>query len=158
VSLEAVIEDVAGLAPDGFELAGYSMGGRIALHVALAVPDRVKRLVLIGASPGLASPAEREAPRRGEKIPVYRGGYGMVYDPATDTWAPRADMPEAVTHAGVAADGTTVWVVGGLVGDYNGGTNLPTRDVWKYNAVADTWSAEPPLPSAGGAGGLDYRI
>jgi len=61
VTLEAVIDDVAGLAPETFTLAGYSMGGRIALHVALALPDRVERLVLIGASPGIADPAERAA-------------------------------------------------------------------------------------------------
>ena len=40
------------------------MGGRIALHAALALPERVERLVLIGASPGIADPAEREARRR----------------------------------------------------------------------------------------------
>jgi len=42
-------------------LAGYSMGGRIALHAALGLADRVERLVLIGASPGLADPRERAA-------------------------------------------------------------------------------------------------
>src|ERR1035441_9855311 len=56
VSLDAVIEDVAALTPARFDLAGYSMGGRIALHVALALPERVGRLTLIGASPGLADP------------------------------------------------------------------------------------------------------
>lgn len=64
VSLEGVIEDVSGLAPGEFELVGYSMGGRIALHVALALPERVKRLVLIGASPGSASARERDTRRR----------------------------------------------------------------------------------------------
>jgi 2-succinyl-6-hydroxy-2,4-cyclohexadiene-1-carboxylate synthase len=48
-------------------LAGYSMGGRIALHAALAAPDRVRRLVLVGASPGLADPAEREQRRRADE-------------------------------------------------------------------------------------------
>jgi 2-succinyl-6-hydroxy-2,4-cyclohexadiene-1-carboxylate synthase len=42
-------------------LAGYSMGGRIALHAALSLGDRVERLVLIGASPGIADAAERAA-------------------------------------------------------------------------------------------------
>src|SRR3954470_10266641 len=46
-----------------FTLAGYSMGGRIALHTALALGPRVERLVLVGASPGLADPAERAARR-----------------------------------------------------------------------------------------------
>jgi 2-succinyl-6-hydroxy-2,4-cyclohexadiene-1-carboxylate synthase len=39
------------------------MGGRIALHAALALPERVERLVLIGASPGIADPAERQTRR-----------------------------------------------------------------------------------------------
>jgi 2-succinyl-6-hydroxy-2,4-cyclohexadiene-1-carboxylate synthase len=43
------------------------MGGRIALHYALARPRRVQRLVLIGASPGIADPAEREARRRSDE-------------------------------------------------------------------------------------------
>lgn len=44
-------------------LVGYSMGGRIALHAALAPRSAVARLVLIGASPGIADPAERAARR-----------------------------------------------------------------------------------------------
>ena len=64
VTLEAVVADIAELAPPAFTLAGYSMGGRIALHVALALPDRVGRLVLIGASPGIADAQRaRRAPR-----------------------------------------------------------------------------------------------
>ncbi len=39
---------------------GYSMGGRIALHVALQQPSLVSKLVLIGVSPGLRTVAERE--------------------------------------------------------------------------------------------------
>jgi 2-succinyl-6-hydroxy-2,4-cyclohexadiene-1-carboxylate synthase len=63
VTLEAVLDDLTALAPARFTLAGYSMGGRLALHVALALPERVDRLVLIGASPGIADPREREARR-----------------------------------------------------------------------------------------------
>lgn len=40
---------------------GYSMGGRTALQVAAACPDAVDRLVLIGASAGLADAGERAA-------------------------------------------------------------------------------------------------
>lgn len=35
-------------------LLGYSMGGRLSLHLALANPDLFSALVLIGASPGIA--------------------------------------------------------------------------------------------------------
>ncbi len=44
-------------------LLGYSMGGRLALHWALAHPEQVERLILVGASPGLAT-AEAQAERR----------------------------------------------------------------------------------------------
>jgi 2-succinyl-6-hydroxy-2,4-cyclohexadiene-1-carboxylate synthase len=67
VSLPEVIADVAALSADPFTLVGYSMGGRIALHVALAHRDRVKRLVLIGASPGLSDPRERAQRRRDDE-------------------------------------------------------------------------------------------
>jgi 2-succinyl-6-hydroxy-2,4-cyclohexadiene-1-carboxylate synthase len=56
-SFDAATAYIRALAPPEFTLAGYSMGGRIALHAALTLkPDR---LVLIGASPGLQDPAER---------------------------------------------------------------------------------------------------
>ena len=50
-----------------FALCGYSMGGRIALYTALALGERVERLVLVGASPGLADPAERAARRAADE-------------------------------------------------------------------------------------------
>ena len=43
-----------------------------------------------------------------------------VYDPATDSWARIADMPEPLTHAGQVAHGTTIWLLGGFVGDNPG--------------------------------------
>jgi 2-succinyl-6-hydroxy-2,4-cyclohexadiene-1-carboxylate synthase len=67
VNLSAVIADVAALAPPRFDLVGYSMGGRVALHVALALTGRVQRLVLVGASPGLADPAQRAARREADE-------------------------------------------------------------------------------------------
>ncbi len=42
-------------------LIGYSMGGRLALYFALKYPHLTRSLVLEGASPGLSSPAERQA-------------------------------------------------------------------------------------------------
>ncbi len=67
VSFDAVRADVLALAPERFALGGYSMGGRIALSVALAAPERVTRLVLVGASPGLADPEERRARRAADE-------------------------------------------------------------------------------------------
>jgi 2-succinyl-6-hydroxy-2,4-cyclohexadiene-1-carboxylate synthase len=51
--------DAAGIA--AVDVVGYSMGGRVALHLAVAAPERVRRVVTIGASPGLADPVARAA-------------------------------------------------------------------------------------------------
>jgi 2-succinyl-6-hydroxy-2,4-cyclohexadiene-1-carboxylate synthase len=68
VRLEAVVSDLDRLAAgERLALAGYSMGGRIALQYALARPARVTRLVLIGASPGIADPTERAARVRADE-------------------------------------------------------------------------------------------
>jgi 2-succinyl-6-hydroxy-2,4-cyclohexadiene-1-carboxylate synthase len=52
--------------PDRFSLCGYSMGGRIALYLALAEPARVRRLVLVSSTPGIEDPEERAARRRSD--------------------------------------------------------------------------------------------
>lgn len=46
---------------DRVHLLGYSMGGRLALYTALTYPDRIDRLILESASPGLKTEVEREA-------------------------------------------------------------------------------------------------
>jgi 2-succinyl-6-hydroxy-2,4-cyclohexadiene-1-carboxylate synthase len=71
VGFAEIERDVLAQAPDRFTLLGYSMGGRIALDLALrdggAAQPRIERLVLIGASPGLADPAERAARRAADE-------------------------------------------------------------------------------------------
>lgn len=47
-------------------LCGYSMGGRVALHAALYAPEYVTALGLIGASPGIEDPTEREQRRQAD--------------------------------------------------------------------------------------------
>jgi len=65
-SFSAAVAYVRAIGGEDFALAGYSMGGRIALCAALALPEQVRRLVLVGASPGLGDPAERAARRRAD--------------------------------------------------------------------------------------------
>jgi 2-succinyl-6-hydroxy-2,4-cyclohexadiene-1-carboxylate synthase len=66
-SLAATLAYLRALVDEPHILAGYSMGGRVALHAALARPERVRRLVLVGASPGLADAAERAERRRADE-------------------------------------------------------------------------------------------
>jgi 2-succinyl-6-hydroxy-2,4-cyclohexadiene-1-carboxylate synthase len=44
------------------------MGGRVALHVALAAPERVSRLVLVASSPGIEDPVERDRRRARDRL------------------------------------------------------------------------------------------
>jgi 2-succinyl-6-hydroxy-2,4-cyclohexadiene-1-carboxylate synthase len=46
---------------------GYSMGGRVSLHAALAHPEHVRALVLIGATAGIDDPDERRARRAADE-------------------------------------------------------------------------------------------
>ena len=67
ITFERCVAAVLGAAPERFALCGYSLGGRVALHVALAAPERVLRLLLIGANPGIEEPAERAARAAGDE-------------------------------------------------------------------------------------------
>ncbi|PNY82786.1 hypothetical protein CVO96_00815 [Deinococcus koreensis] len=77
-----------------------------------------------------------------------------TYDPATDRWAALPDVPEFLTHAGVAVDGTALYLAGGFLGDHPG---PHTDHVWKFDTSANTWTAMAPLPG-GRAGGALVRL
>ncbi len=96
---------MSALGTEPFELVGYSMGGRLALHAALTLPEGVRRLVLIGASPGIADPAAREERRTADErlaAEIER----MTIEAFARRWAQTAvlaDQPAAV-QAAVQAD------------------------------------------------------
>lgn len=57
--------------------AGYSMGGRLALHLAVAEPELVQGLVLLGVTAGIDDPPERAARRAADEAladDIERGG------------------------------------------------------------------------------------
>jgi 2-succinyl-6-hydroxy-2,4-cyclohexadiene-1-carboxylate synthase len=63
-TVRADLPTTAGLAAEAAGpgvYVGYSMGARMALHVALQAPDVVQGLVLISGTPGIEDPAERAA-------------------------------------------------------------------------------------------------
>lgn len=68
--MERCLEDLVSLLDElGVERAavlGYSMGGRVALHLALHAPERLWALVIESASPGIENEAERAERRRSD--------------------------------------------------------------------------------------------
>jgi 2-succinyl-6-hydroxy-2,4-cyclohexadiene-1-carboxylate synthase len=86
VSFAACVEDVLGAAPARFVLCGYSMGGRIAQHVALAAPERIERLLLVATTPGIPDRAERAA-RRADDERLAAFADGATIEEFADRWA-----------------------------------------------------------------------
>lgn len=67
ITFMACVEAVLAAGPERFALGGYSMGGRIALQVALAAPERLTHLVLVSSSPGIDGVHERATRRAGDR-------------------------------------------------------------------------------------------
>ncbi len=59
ITFASCVAHVLARAPARFTLCGYSLGGRVALHVALAAPERVARLVLVSTTAGIEDASER---------------------------------------------------------------------------------------------------
>jgi 2-succinyl-6-hydroxy-2,4-cyclohexadiene-1-carboxylate synthase len=64
-TLPQCADDIAAAMEPGI-LIGYSMGARMALHVALQHPTMVSQLVLISGTPGLVTEEERTARRKSD--------------------------------------------------------------------------------------------
>jgi 2-succinyl-6-hydroxy-2,4-cyclohexadiene-1-carboxylate synthase len=77
-------ESVAGSGGRG-TWVGYSMGARLALHVALARPEVVERLVLLGGTAGIDDPAER-TDRRAHDQALASRIETIGVDAFLDTW------------------------------------------------------------------------
>jgi 2-succinyl-6-hydroxy-2,4-cyclohexadiene-1-carboxylate synthase len=103
VDFASCVADVARLAGPRFALAGYSQGGRLALHVALAHPERVSRLVLVSATAGIEDAAERARRRvADEELAAWIEADGRLMSEVADRWGAQplfADQPAAVAEA-----------------------------------------------------------
>ncbi len=87
IDMDACVADVARLAPGSFALAGYSMGGRLALHVALAHPERVARLVLVSTTAGIDDEAQRARRRDSDAaLAAWMEADGRTMSEVADRW------------------------------------------------------------------------
>jgi 2-succinyl-6-hydroxy-2,4-cyclohexadiene-1-carboxylate synthase len=72
ITFAGCVEHVLARSPERFTLCGYSLGGRVALHVALAAPARVRRLVLVSTGAGIEDAGERTQRREADEL-IARG-------------------------------------------------------------------------------------
>ncbi len=61
-SLAESVTDILARAPDKFVLVGTSYAGNLALEIAIAAPERVTALWLMGCNPGAAEPGGPNLP------------------------------------------------------------------------------------------------
>jgi 2-succinyl-6-hydroxy-2,4-cyclohexadiene-1-carboxylate synthase len=85
-------------------LLGYSMGGRLALHLALGAPQRISSLLLESASPGIEDAEQRAARVESDSAladDLERDGIEAFADrwQATPLFASQSRLPAAVLAA-----------------------------------------------------------
>ena len=145
------------LGDDPVALGGYSFGGRVALHVALRHPGRLRALVLLGATRGIEDEEDRaERRRRDEALAAHieEVGCGVFLDEwlAQPLFATLPDDPvertsrsrdphglaESLRHAGT---GTQAWLEprlsGVVVPTLTIAGSLDTRYLHEARAIAD---------------------
>jgi 2-succinyl-6-hydroxy-2,4-cyclohexadiene-1-carboxylate synthase len=95
---------------------GYSMGGRVALRLALDHPDHVQGLVLIGATAGIRDSAEREQRRLADEATaarIERDGVG----PFLTSWLAQpmfAGLPDDPVDHAARAENTAAGLASSL--------------------------------------------
>jgi 2-succinyl-6-hydroxy-2,4-cyclohexadiene-1-carboxylate synthase len=98
ITFAACVAAVLDAAPERIVLAGYSLGGRVALQVALAAPERVSRLVLVSSTAGIEDERERADRRAADHALADELEHGS-YEQFIERWRTQplfADDPPAV--------------------------------------------------------------
>jgi N-acetylneuraminic acid mutarotase len=92
------------------------------------------RIYLIGGAPGGGAPGGGQ----------WFQGLSTVeeYDPATDTWRPKADMPTARMYLSTSVVNGRVYAIGGRFGN-----NSVFSTVEEYDPATDTWTPKADMPT-----------
>lgn len=102
ITFQSAVEAVLEASPERFVLCGYSLGGRIALRVALAAPERISRLVLVSCSPGIEEDDER-AERRTADMDLANELERIPFEQFIDKWRSQplfaTDPPDVAERA-----------------------------------------------------------
>ena len=102
LTFDGCVQSVLERSPERFMLVGYSMGGRIALHVALAAPERIVKLVLISTTAGIDDSEERAQRRDADRRLADEVEDGTIAD-FVDRWRSQAMFAEDPPEVGVLA-------------------------------------------------------
>jgi 2-succinyl-6-hydroxy-2,4-cyclohexadiene-1-carboxylate synthase len=91
ITFAACVQDAVGLLRAPCTLGGYSQGGRLALHVALAHPELVSGLVLVSATAGIEDETERLRRRAADDaLAAWMEADGRLMTEVADRWGAQA--------------------------------------------------------------------
>ena len=78
-----------------------------------------------------------------------------AYDPATDTWTRKADMPVSRVEFDLGVDAGRVYLIGGSTG-FGAGHEMRTARVDVYDPTTDTWATVSNMPTR--RDGMDVAV
>ena len=102
LTFDGCVQSVLERSPERLVLVGYSMGGRIALHVALAAPERIVKLVLVSTTAGIDDPVDRTQRRDADHRLAGEIEDGTIAD-FVDRWRSQAMFEEDPPEVGALA-------------------------------------------------------
>jgi 2-succinyl-6-hydroxy-2,4-cyclohexadiene-1-carboxylate synthase len=101
--VDRVARAVRAIAPV-VDVAGYSLGARVALGLCVRHPARIRRVVLVGVNPGLETDEDRRARARADEAEAWRletEGLAAFVDrwEALPLFETQRALPDAILHA-----------------------------------------------------------
>ncbi len=72
------------------------------------------------------------------------------YDPSADRWTVKSPLPVGLHHAGAAAVGDRLYVIGGFTQSFFS-VWQPVAGVYAYDSAANSWTERAPMPTGRGA-------
>ena len=79
--------------------------------------------------------------RFGDKIHLFYESYHYEYDPVTDLYTQKADVPKPRFWCTSAVVGSKIYLIGGIHGE------VPHNDNQEYDPATDSWATKAPLPT-----------
>ena len=132
----------------------------VSLSILVYAASAVRAQEWVRAAPAPQGAEEVYGIAAGGKLYVFGGlatgwkpiGMTLEYDPATDRWTRKKDMPAHHHHFALAQLNGRIYMFGGYSLPHSGdATWVPVANSWEYDPAEDSWRALPPLPAPRGA-------
>ncbi|HEU4683051.1 MAG TPA: kelch repeat-containing protein [Nitrospira sp.] len=131
-------------------LPAYSDMNRGVWTQAAPAPTKRTEVAVAALSDNIYVVGGFEKPSLGNVIHLAITPSVEAYDPSTDQWSKKADMPVGLHHAGIGTAGGRLYVIGGYK---QSGLSVwnPVATVYAYDPSSNSWTGRASMPTARGA-------